>query len=399
MNLLETQYQQTPPTTPLTPRPEPPPTRRRNLWPVTVIVVALALVTTTFLLTRDSGTAAAPTAAPTLNETSTPTTIAPSTVSTTAQTPTSLAPAAPSAPGTLTAVDASGIAARVVPSIVTVQVRSGSGIGGSGSGVIYDTAGHIITNDHVVEAGTSYAVVLADGRVYDAVLLGTDPVTDLAVLKIQTTAVTPIELGSADDVVVGDPAVAVGSPLGLDGGPSLSVGVISAQGREVTTSATRTLFGMLQTDAPITQGSSGGALVDGNGRLIGITTAVGVSSVGVEGIGFATPIEIVTRVVDEIIDTGTASEPFLGITGSTAFAPTDDGGDRPIGVTVQSVEPASAAANGGLESGDILTAVDGTPIKTMDELITQLRRYSAGDRISITTDGNGERSVTLDQRA
>ena len=183
---------------------------------------------------------------------------------------------------------------------------------------------------------------------------------------------------------MGDAAVAVGSPLGLDGGPSVTVGVLSAFGRQVTTDPERTLFGMLQTDAPITQGSSGGALVDSEGRLIGITTAVGVSDVGVEGVGFATPVELVSRVVDELVADGSIEHAFLGIRGGTAFDTSPDGAQVAAGVQIDSVEPGTAAADAGLEAGEIITSVDGEPLITMDELVIALRHHSAGDEVTLT---------------
>jgi S1-C subfamily serine protease len=293
---------------------------------------------------------------------------------------------------------ASDIAATVVPSVVTVQVGGGSGDAfvprGTGSGVVFDDSGHIVTNDHVVEVGDAYRVVLSDGRIYDADLVGTDPATDLAVLTVTADALRPIALGETDGLAVGDPAIAVGSPLGLEGGPSLSVGVVSALGREVSTDPATTLYGMVQTDAPITQGSSGGALVDGRGRLIGITTAVGVSEVGVEGIGFATPVEIVNRVVAELIADGEAGLPFLGITGSTGFSDTADGGLQPIGVDVETVESGSAADGAGVLAGDVISAVDGRPVDTIDELIALLRRSSGGDVVELTV-LREERELTL----
>ncbi len=285
--------------------------------------------------------------------------------------------------------------ASVIPAVVTVEIGANTFRGvvsqGSGSGVILDGAGHIVTNDHVVGDADSIQVVLSDGRVYPATLLGTNPVTDLAVLKITATDLTPIEVGTTSGMRVGDTTIAVGSPLGLDGGPSLTVGVLSAFGREVQTSATSVLFGMLQTDAPISPGSSGGALVDAEGRLIGITTAVGVSQVGIEGIGFAIPIEVMERVVDDIIDDGIATNGLLGINGSTDFVDTSDGGSRPIGVVVEAIEAGSAAAVAGLELGDVITAVDGATVDTMDELVAALRRFGAGDVVSLQVERSGSR--------
>jgi S1-C subfamily serine protease len=300
-------------------------------------------------------------------------------------------------------LDARAVGEKVVPSVVTVQISGTTMSGqetevGSGSGVIYDTQGHILTNNHVAEAGSSYEVVLSDGRIYPAEVVGTDPTTDLAVLKVTAENLQPIGIGSTKNLTVGDPAVAVGSPLGLQGGPSLTVGVLSAFGRTVQTDSSTTLFGMLQTDAPITQGSSGGALVDENGNLIGITTAIGVSSVGVEGIGFATPVEIVTRVADEIIATGSASSPYLGVEISPAMQDTADGGSAPVGLKLQTVVAGSAADTAGLQVGDIVTAINGTPVNTNSDLIGELRRYSSGAEIQLTLNDGRTVNVTLGER-
>lgn len=295
-------------------------------------------------------------------------------------------------------VDAVAVGAKVIPSIVTVEVLGNGRIVASGSGAIITDDGYIVTNDHVVAGGEGYQVVLSDGRTtYSASLVGTDPLTDLAVLDISAEGLTPIEYGSAAALNVGDAAVAVGSPLGLEGGPSLTVGVVSAFGRQVQTSATDVLYGMIQTDAPITSGSSGGALVDGAGRLIGITTAVGVSDVGVEGIGFATPIEIVTRVVDELVAEGEVGHAFLGISGVTSFDAAADGARVAAGVEIGSVGDASAAANAGLFAGDVITSIDGVSVETMDELIVALRVRFPGDDVELTVNGSPV-TVTLGVR-
>ena len=311
-------------------------------------------------------------------------------------------PAVPAVAELTSPTDATVVGAAVIPSIVTVEVGSSSGTtftqAGSGSGVVLDDSGHIITNHHVVEVGDAARVVLSDGRVYEAELVGSDPLTDLAVLRISTTDLVPIALGSTDDLVVGSPAIAIGSPLGLEGGPSLSVGVVSALGREVQTGPDTILYGMIQTDAPITSGSSGGSLVDETGALIGITTAVGVSSIGVEGIGFATPVEIVERITTELITTGSVSHGLLGIGGATAYDDTGDGGFVPVGVTVRSVSPDSPASASGIVVDDVITAINGTAVLTMDELITALRRVGAGDSVAVSLQGTDPVTVTLATR-
>jgi len=290
-------------------------------------------------------------------------------------------------------VDAVAVGEVVIPSIVSVQIGQNGPTGfselGSGSGVVFDTEGHIITNDHVVSGGSAYQVVFADGRVYEATLAGTDPVTDLAVLEISADNLVPIEFGTSDNLSVGDPTVAVGNPLGLEGGPSLTVGVLSAFDRQVQTSARDVLYGMLQTDAPITQGSSGGALVDETGRLIGITTAVGVSQIGVEGIGFATPVEIVERVVTELIANGKAGSAFLGIVGGTSFDTAVDGAQIPVGVEISEVDPAGAAATVGLQAADVITSFEGQDVQTIQDLIVLLRRSHVGDKVELMIERSG----------
>jgi putative serine protease PepD len=371
-------------TRPLASNPSSQPTRRRTggwLQTITAAVLGAALAIAGFqFIDNDpappvaTDTTAAPTAA-TQPETAQRIELAP-------------APVLEGAP------DAVAIGDAVIPSIVTIQVgtegTSGVAFNGSGSGVILDSSGHIVTNDHVVAAGSTYQVVLSDGRTtYDAILVGTDPLTDLAVLEIDAVGLQPIALGETTSLRVGDAAVAIGSPLGLEGGPSLTVGVLSAFGRQVQVSAEDILYGMLQTDAPITQGSSGGALVDTRGRLIGITTAVGVSSVGVEGIGFATPVELVRRVTDEIIATGAVNHAFLGILGATSFTTAPDGASVATGVEVDSIEPGSGAEDAGLQAGALITAIDGEPVTTMDDLIVALRYRAAGDDVTITVTDNG----------
>lgn len=196
--------------------------------------------------------------------------------------------------------DVSDIAARTVDSIVVVQVtidaRGPVDATGSGSGVIISEDGLIVTNAHVVEGATSITVELTDGSTFAATVLAENTDEDIAVLDIQASGLTTVELGSTSDLAVGDPVVAIGNPLALEGGPSVSTGIVSALDRELA-DGDATLTGIIQTDAAITEGSSGGALLDAEGRLIGITTAVGVSRVGVEGIAFAVPVETVNEVL------------------------------------------------------------------------------------------------------
>ncbi len=298
---------------------------------------------------------------------------------------------------------AAAVGRRVIPSIVTVEISlfdasADFTADGSGSGVVLSTDGYIATNHHVVEDAEAVRVIFADGRIYRAEIVGSDARTDLAVLLIQSDPLTAIERGSSMELTIGDTAVAVGSPLGLDGGPSLTVGVISAFGREVRTgpNAEDRLFGMLQTDAPITRGSSGGALVDAQGRLIGITTAIAVSDVGAEGVGFAIPVELVEKITDELVEFGEARHPFLGISGDDAFETATDGALVPIGVEVLSVVNDTAAEQAGIATGDIITSINGSPVRTMNGLIVALRDYRVGESVDIAVVRNGNRqSITL----
>ena len=289
---------------------------------------------------------------------------------------------------------AAAVARRVLPGIVTVEVRD-SGVGefladGSGSGVVLDEEGLLVTNQHVIDGANQVRVIFADGRIYSAEIVGEDDLTDLAVLRIEAVGLTAVELGSTDSMHIGDPAIAIGSPLGLDGGPSVTVGVISAFERRVQTGIDSELFGMLQTDAPITRGSSGGALVDDLGRLIGITTAIGVSDVGAEGLGFAIPVELVTRITNDIIENGEATHAFLGIRGTTFFNTRADGAVVPAGVQIAIVETDTAADRAGIEAGDVLATFGGEPLTTMEQLVVRLRFYRVGDTVDIELERGGE---------
>jgi putative serine protease PepD len=286
-----------------------------------------------------------------------------------------------------TVTPAAAVAQRVLPSIVTVQVGLSDGtdffITGSGSGVVLDTDGTLVTNEHVVGDAPAVRVVFADGRTYDATTVGTDSLSDLAIIHIDAVGLSPIEIGSSEDMSIGDTAIAIGNPLGLAGGPSVTLGVLSAFGRRVQVTDTSELFGMIQTDAPITRGSSGGALVDSQGRLIGITSAIGVSDVGAEGLGFAIPVEMMTRITQDILEFGVARHAFLGITGSTHYEREDDGALAPAGVTVASIIADTAADQSDLAVGDILMSFDDEPVDDMDDLVVRLRFYRVGDTITL----------------
>ena len=278
-------------------------------------------------------------------------------------------------------VTATAVAARVIPSTVAVVTTSLLGESG-GSGVVYGTDGYIITNHHVVEGRDSVAVIFADGARFPATVVGTDPVTDLGVLLVERADLTPLDIGTSDRLAIGEPAIAVGNPLGLEGGPTVTSGIVSALDRSVQVTFNRVLYGMVQTDAPIAPGSSGGALVDAQGRLIGITTAIAVSEVGAEGLGFAIPIDLAIGVVTDLIDSGEVRHALLGIEGNTAWAD-ENGAEFPVGVGVGGLTPDSAYQEAGGQVNDVIVELDGTQVKTLEEMLAILRRHRAGDVVEI----------------
>lgn len=292
------------------------------------------------------------------------------------------------------------VARRVLPSIVTVEqgflgdegfVRTGGG-----SGVVIDADGLVVTNHHVIAGADAVRIVFADGRIVPATVVGSDAVTDLAVIEVDLQEeLTPITFGSTADLSVGDAAFAIGNPLTLEGGPSVTAGVVSAFDRRVAISGGVELFGMLQTDAPITRGSSGGALVDSEGRLIGITTAVAVGDLGQEGLGFAIPVEMVVRVTADIIDAGSVTHAFLGIAGATHLTEHPDGSSTPTGVEVGEVIEGTGAAAAGILPGDIIEFYEGARITTMEQLVRRLRLYRVGDVIRLGIVRAGE-SITVE---
>jgi S1-C subfamily serine protease len=295
------------------------------------------------------------------------------------------------------------IAEEVRPAIAKVRVR-GDDAASSGSAVLYRDDGHLLTNAHVVEGADAIEVSLADGSMHEASVVGTDQLTDIAVLRIATAAdgrpYPTAVLGTAVDLAVGQPVVAIGSPLGLAGGSSVTTGVVSALGREVEAEGT-SLLDMVQTDAAISPGSSGGALVDGTGAVIGITTAVGVSEVGAEGLGFAVPVDVARSVAEEIITTGRAVHVWLGVTGSDLDRRSaEDLGVRG-GARVEQVVDGSPADEAGVVPSDVVVAVEEEPVASMSALVIALRERDPGDEVALEVLRDGDRrqvTVSLVER-
>lgn len=263
---------------------------------------------------------------------------------------------------------------------------------GTGSGLIWNQEGHVITNFHVIQGASGAKVTMADQSVWDAQLVGVDPDHDIAVLYINAPKdrLRPIALGSSADLEVGQHVFAIGNPFGLD--HTLTTGIISALGREITSVSNRTIQGAIQTDAAINPGNSGGPLLDSAGRLIGVNTAIYSPSGSSAGIGFAVPVDTVNRVVPHLIRYGKVIRPGLGVHVS------DDNTIRRLalpGVLILQVEkgsPAEAAglrgtrrdAQGDLLLGDIIVAVEADTVKTSDDLLNALDKFNVGDTAKIT---------------
>ncbi len=292
------------------------------------------------------------------------------------------------------------IAEEVSPAVVRIEVQGDQD--GSGSGVLFRNDGHVLTNAHVVDDADRIVVVLADGSSFDAELIGADEVTDVAVVKVAGPAPFPTAvLGTAQDLDVGQPTVAIGSPLGLLGGSSVTTGVVSALGREVDSQEGPPLLDMIQTDAAIAPGSSGGALLDMRGTVIGITTAIAVSQVGAEGLGFAVPIDLAVRVGTQIIETGEAMHVWLGIEGRDLDAATATDAGLKGGAEVNTVRRGSPAADAAVIAGDVIIALDDEQVPSMAGLVIALRDHAPGDEVVLTLIRQGELldvTVLLEER-
>jgi len=278
------------------------------------------------------------------------------------------------------------IAAAVQPDVVVIQTTQGEG-----SGVVISADGYIVTNNHVVDGSTTVKVTFNSGKVVNGNVVGTDPKTDLAVVKV--SGVSDLRFaawGNSDDVQVGDTVLAIGSPLGLQG--SVTAGIISAlhrtidvggeqQSRFTAPTAQTTIGDAIQTDAPINPGNSGGALVDTNGKVIGINSAIATSgSSGNIGVGFAIPANKAKEVAQSLINGGKVSHPFLGVS-------VVDGQNG--GAQVQSVQAGGPAAKAGLQNGDVVTKVGDRAISSADDLVGAIQSSTVGSTLKLTIDRNG----------
>jgi putative serine protease PepD len=305
-----------------------------------------------------------------------------------------------------------GIAARALPGVVTIHV-SGADAQDTGTGFVLDAQGHILTNNHVVEpAGSSgdISVTFSGGETAKAEVIGHDSGYDLAVVKVTgVRGLKPLALGNSENVQVGDPVVAIGAPFDLAN--TVTSGIISAKERPITAGGEKgdgsdiSYVDALQTDAPINPGNSGGPLVDSQGRVIGINSAIRSADSGSDleggqsgsiGLGFAIPINQGKRVAEELINTGRATHPVIGVTldmdysgdGARVATKGNNGGSP--------VNPGGPGAKAGIKGSDVVTAVDGAPVHSAQELIVKIRSHRPEDRLALTVERDGkEREVTL----
>ena len=279
------------------------------------------------------------------------------------------------------------VADKLLPSVVSIQVNGLQG-SGSGSGVIIRSDGYILTNNHVVAGAQELEVLLANGRQVDASVVGLDPLTDLAVVKVSAGSLPPATLGDSRSLKVGDTVVAIGSPLGLSG--TVTSGIVSALSRQV--GGGNAVFNAIQTDAAINPGNSGGALVDLGGTVIGINSAIATTGGGSIGLGFAIPINEARDVAEQIIRSGRASHPYLGVADFAAVRELGQG--ETDGVLVRSIPPGTPAAAAGLQAGDIIVKIDDKAIATADDLVLAIRAHRIGETITVEYIRSGQRRTT-----
>ncbi|MGV9182114.1 S1C family serine protease [Arcanobacterium canis] len=292
----------------------------------------------------------------------------------------------------------------VSPSVVAITNSSQEG-SSSGSGVIIDSDAHIITNNHVISGAKELVVSLADGRVFKAKLVGTDPATDLAVIQLVDAPkdLAFAQMGDSSKVVVGEPVAAIGNPLGLEA--TMTTGIVSALDRPVTTQGENAdpfsqrqvspvVTNAIQIDAAVNPGNSGGPVFDSEGRVVGIASSIASigqsrgQQAGSIGLGFAIPVNLAKNVADQLIKNGVAEHAFFGVTISDGVAQFN--GQARIGAQVQSVTPGTPAAKAGIRPGDVITKIDGHNVSGGTSLTGYVRQYKSGDVVTVTFDRDGK---------
>ncbi|MEO7429649.1 MAG: trypsin-like peptidase domain-containing protein [Acidimicrobiales bacterium] len=308
------------------------------------------------------------------------------------------------------ALDIGGILAKVQPSVVAIETSQTTSRGvfqGAGSGIVLTKDGLILTNAHVIGSLGAMTVVLADGTQHDATLVGASPDDDLAVIKISGVSnLVPADLGSSDDLRVGDEVIAIGNALNLGGQPTVTRGIVSAKDRDLEAQGVQ-LQGLIQTDAAINPGNSGGPLVNAAGQVVGMNTAIVADA---QNLGFSIAIDRAKPIISDL-EAGkgsvTPDQAFLGVSstdvaGLAAAVRQRFGVDRTTGAFVTEVVPASAAAKGGLEVGDVIVKIDATKVETSSEVRSTVTKHAPGDKVSIDIVRSGQSktlAVTLGQRS
>jgi serine protease DegQ len=277
--------------------------------------------------------------------------------------------------------------------------RGADRVASLGSGVIASPEGYVLTNNHVVQAADEIAVALSDGRQVDARLVGADPESDLAVLKIEARDLPVITFGRSDSLKVGDVVLAIGNPF--DVGQTVTMGIVSALGR--TNLGINTFENFIQTDAAINQGNSGGALVDSNGHLVGINTAIFSRTGGSIGIGFAIPTTLVLQVMDQLVKTGKVVRGYFGVEPEDLTADLAEVLKLPAseGVVLKGVQRSSPAGKAGLEPGDVMLTINGQPVKNSRAMLNQISQLppGTGARVRVSREGREvEVQVTVGER-
>ena len=259
---------------------------------------------------------------------------------------------------------------------------------GVGSGVIFKSDGYIVTNNHVIEGARELIVSLADGRTLNAELVGADDMTDIAVVKVDAKDLPTAKFGNSDDVVVGEPAIAIGNPMGLEFQGSVTVGVISALNRTLELSDRRVK--LFQTDAAISPGNSGGALVNADGEIIAINSAK-LAADGVEGMGFAIPINTVQAIIDELMQKGYVARPYLGVTIFDKPTAARYGYQLTIdrGVYIFRVGHNAPAGIAGLQRGDVILAIDGKDVNSVGDVRNEVAAHKVGDKVKVKYERDG----------
>ena len=299
--------------------------------------------------------------------------------------------------------DIQGILRKVEPAVVSISTRgfsSGDVFGiqptqGAGTGMVLTSDGVVLTNAHVVRGATSLRVRFSDGKEHDGTVLGALTTADVALVKVSGVSGLPtVELGRSGDLKQGDDVVAIGNALALQGGPTVTEGIVSALGRSIDTDEGR-LEGVIQTDAAINPGNSGGPLVNAAGEVVGMNTAVAGEA---QNIGFAIAIDTIKPLVDQLKTGQSAPQAFLGVSSAPVDASVAQqfGLKENSGALVVEVTPGSPAENAGLQQGDVVTRVDGENISSSDDLVATIRRHKAGDKVKLEyTRGSDKRTVTV----